>query len=227
MSLPRLVMLVASGALPLVLACGGQGSSPAVDAGALDAGAQAPEGGVDAAGDAAKEGDAAGDAGDAGDDAGVVLSPPLPSWSDEAFPDKRSPMPKKDEWKSAPQVAVDGALPEVLFRSREGGGGACETRRLREWIQIRCNLGGHDGGVMLIGGNADGVSLGRDSDAIFPVRRGDRRVIEFFNASETVNAHTTEVIARQLLPGIVISEQWIAGDERPTLVASDHAARPR
>jgi hypothetical protein len=226
-SLPRLLMLVVSGALPLVLACGGQGSSPVVDAGALDAGAQAPEGGVDAAGDAANESDAAGDAGDAGDAAGVVLSPPLPSWSEEAFPDKRSPMPKKDEWKSAPRVAIDGSLPETLFRSREGGRGECETRRLREWIQIRCNLGGNDGGVMLIGGNADGVSLGRDSDAIFPVRRGDRRVIEFFNASETVNAHTTEVIARQLLPGIVISEHWIAGDERPTLVASDHAARPR
>ncbi len=194
---------------------------------ALDAGAQAPEGGADAAGDVAKEGDAAGDAGDAGDDAGVVLSPPLPSWSEEAFPDKRSPMPKKDEWKSAPQVAIDRALPEALFRSREGGGGACETRRLREWIQIRCELGSGDGGVMLIGGNADGVSLGRDKDAIFPVRRGDRRVIELFTASETVNARTTEVIARQPLPGVVVSEQWIAGDERPTLVASDYAARPR
>jgi hypothetical protein len=220
MRLPRLVLLIAAGALPLGLACGGQASSPAGDAGA-----QALDGGAEAAMDAAEESDA-GDAGDAGDAAAIVLAPPLPSWSEEAFPDKRSPMPAKSEWAAAPQVAIDRATPESLFQSRQGQRCQCEARRLREWVRIRCDRD-RDGGILLLGGSADGLALGRDQDAVFPVRRGDRRVIEFLLAEETVNAHTTEVIARQPLPGYVISEQWIAGDERPLLVAADHGARPR
>lgn len=213
MSLPRLVMLVAAAALPLVLACGGQGSSPAVDAGALDAGAQAPEGGADAA----SEGDAAGDAGDAGDADAAIPGPLLPLWSEEAFPEKRTPVPKKADWASAPRVAIDRALPESLFPSREGQSSSCEARRLREWIQIDCRS---IGSAVLIGGNIDGVSLMGDSDAIFPVRRGERRVIELLETSELVDRHSLEVIAREVSPNVLISAQWIAGDERPTLIAS-------
>lgn len=215
MSLPRLVMLVAAVALPLVLACGGQGSSPAADAGTLDAGAQAPEGGADA--DAANEGDAAIDASDAGDADAAVPGPPLPLWSEEAFPEKRTPVPKKADWASAPQVAIDRALPESLFRSREGQLSDCEARRLREWIQIDCRS---IGSAILIGGNIDGVSLMGDSDAIFPMRRGERRVIELLETSETVDLHSLEVIAREVSPKVMISAQWIAGDARPTLIAS-------
>ena len=80
---------------------------------------------------------------------------------------------------------------------------------------------------MLIGGNADGFSLAGDGSADFPVRRGDRRVIEVYDADTTVNAHTTEPLARKPLPRLVLSEQWLAGDERPTLVASDYAVRWR
>ena len=223
MRLPRLVVLVMSAA-PVVLAgaassCGGQGSPPA------DAAAPSPDGSAAAAAeDAAVTGDAGAedaDAGDAGSDAAVA--PPLPSWSAEPFPEKRSPMPKKAEWEGAPRVAIDRATPETLFQSREGDWRGCSTRRLLEWVQIRCAA---PGGTILLGGNADGISL-RDGEAVFPVRRGDRRVLELLDASETVNAHTTEVIGRQLLPGLIVSEQWIAGDERPTLVAADHAARPR
>jgi hypothetical protein len=218
-SLPRLVMLVAAGALPLALACGGQGSSPAVDAGALDAGAQALEGGADAA----NEGDAADDASDAGDADAAVPGPPLPLWSEEAFPEKRTPVPKKADWASAPRVAIDRALPESLFQSREGQSSDCVARRLREWIQIDCR---YIGSAILIGGNIDGLSLMGGSSAIFPARRGDRHVIELLETSETVQLHTLEVVAREVSPRIVISEQWIAGDERPSLVVSHKSTWP-
>jgi hypothetical protein len=185
----------------------------------IDAGTPALDGGADAASAA----DDASDASDAANDADAAPAP-LPSWSADPFPEKRSPMPKKAEWEAAPLVAIDRATPETLFRLREGDRNGCEARRLLEWVQIHCEA---RGGMTLLGGNADGISLGRDSNAVFPVRRGDRRVIEFLNASEGVNAHTTEVISRLVLPGFLVSEQWTAGDERPTLVAADHTPRPR
>jgi hypothetical protein len=226
----RILVLAAAAAIPAALgvtSCGGGASQPVADAAAPP-----PDGGPITA-DAGTMADAASDAADAGDVADAAgagageAGPPLPSWSAEPFPEKRSPMPKKDAWASAPLVALDRWARDELFRSwtRQQGYYKCEARRLNEWIRIYCS--DDAGGIMLIGGNADGFSVPGDGSCVFPVRRGDRRVIEVYDADTTVNAHTTEPISRQPRPGLVISEQWLAGDERPTLVASDYRARPR
>jgi hypothetical protein len=221
----RWILLLAAVALPAALAvasCGGEASQPVADAAAPP-----PDGGgiTAEAGPPADAADAGGTA--TATDAGAVdAGPPAPSWSAEPFPDKRSPLPKKDAWAAAPLVTLDRTAPDALFSSRERDSVPCEARRLQEWIRIRCPWW-RDGGIMLIGGNADGFSVVGDGTAFFPVRRGDRRVIEVYDADTRVNAHTTEPIARKPLGGIVVSEQWLAGDERPTLVASDYAPRLR
>jgi hypothetical protein len=208
-SLRRILALAVVAALGTA-ACGGEASPPAPDAAAPPPDAGPILADVGAGADAGAD---AGSVADAGADAGALEAGP-PSWSAEPFPEKRSPMPKKEAWASAPLVTLDRVTPDAT----------CDTRRLQEWIRIHCRL---DGGTMLIGGNVDGFSLAGDGSAVFPVRRGDRRVIEVYGADTTVNAHTAEPVARKPLPGLVLSEQWLAGDERPTLVASDYAVRWR
>jgi hypothetical protein len=212
---PRRILFLAVAVALVTAACGGKPSPPAPDAAAPppDAGSiLADAGGVGDAG-------AVVDAGDGADAGAVDAGPPLPSWSAEPFPEKRSPMPKKEAWASAPKVAIDRTAPDDLFANW-----GCDARRLQEWIRIHCWA---EGGIMLIGGNADGFSLAGEGIAVFPVRRGDRRVIEFYGADTTVNAHTTEPLARKPLPRLVFSEVWLKDDERPTLVASDYAVRWR
>jgi len=51
---------------------------------------------------------------------------------------------------------------------------------------------------------------------IFPVRPGDRRVLEVLG-SETVSFKA--FVGVHATFGFVLSEQWPAGDERPTIVA--------
>lgn len=208
--------------IPLALvagaSCGADRAAP-VDAAALaieDAGVDAP---TDAPDDVAP--DAQADAGDAdAGDAGVVdAGPPLPSFADEPFPEKSTPFPKPAEWASATAVAIDRPRPVTLFATHAESKSPCSARRVREWVRVHCST--MTGGALLLGGNRDGLSIrfdkaGGGTEVIIPVRRGDRRVIEMLD-TETLSfkAFTSE----RAKFGFVISEQWPAGDERPTIVA--------
>jgi hypothetical protein len=112
----------------------------------------------------------------------------LPALDAEPFPEDKSKAPSLDDWKSAPQVAWTR-----VSRSREG---ICTLKRLREWIKVRCDK--QTAGMRVIAGGAEGVSMplaipipsqndsqgvftaGRFGEIIFPLRRGDRRVFQWF-----------------------------------------------
>lgn len=205
-------------ALPLAAASCSAGHPAPADAGPAveDAGADAPD---DSAVAADAEADA-GDGGDAGDAGPVDAGPPLPSFAEEPFPEKSTPFPKSDEWASAAPVAIDRAHPAARFAAHAADKSPCTARRIREWVRIHCTT--MNGGALLLGGNRDGLSIRFDkanggTEVIIPVRRGDRRVIEMLD-SETL---TFKVFSAERAKfGFVISEQWPAGDERPTIVAN-------
>jgi len=123
------------------------------------------------------------------DDAGAakLTIPPrveetdLPKFDAEPFPDDKSKTPTLAEWTAAPRV-------RLTRMSRSVG---CTAKRVREWMKIRCER--QTAGLRLIAGSADGIALwvpepisqenpfatmGRFSEIVFPVRRGDRRIFE-------------------------------------------------
>jgi hypothetical protein len=161
-----------------------------------------------------------------GDADGEAGPPLLPSFRAEPFPETRSPEPKAAEWPLVSRVTLDRSA-VGLFVEHQGAGigsGRCEARRKREWIQIRCAF--DTGVVSLLGGNVDGLALRLDpeekqdfpvfpagAEVVFPVRRGDRRVIEWLEAASGYKG------LRSVEPAFVLSEQWPAGDEAPSIVA--------
>jgi hypothetical protein len=170
-----------------------QAPAPADSAGSSDAGAA----------DADVDGDA---------DAGP---PPLPAFDETPFPDEKSPRPKKDEWKTAPEVAFsEGSL---------SSGGSCKLQRVREWIRINCPM--TTAQLTLMCGNAEDVFLElgpvpvdwgtfpEGGEIVFAVRKGDRRLFEWqgvefgYRGSNSANSF------------LVISELWLPGDEKPVIVA--------
>ncbi|APR80209.1 Hypothetical protein A7982_05556 [Minicystis rosea] len=203
---------------------GGCTHDVAVSADAGDAGeanVAAPDAGEEPSDAGATDADAI-DGGDAGPiDAGVVVDagPPLPSFADEPFPEKATSFPKAEEWEEAKAVTVDRVHPPSLFVTHANERVGCRAQRVREWVRIQCQA--MTGGAVLLGGNRDGLSIRFDkvhggTEVIVPVRRGDRRVIEMFG-SETLSFKAFS--SERAKFGFVISEQWPAGDERPTIVA--------
>jgi hypothetical protein len=208
---PLLLLLAAALAAPLLVAATGAGEPPAADAGA-DAGADA--------------------------EAGVDAGPPLPALDAEPFPDKRSGMPKEDEWRDATEVtlhryshAMQGSLSRdpssgapcidgigcapPIFPAHEAEKAACHARRLREWLRVDCAT---KGGVLLLGGTADGVWL-KAGSATFPVRRGDRREIEFLDVETTFSGYRAMEEHHRAAFRFTLSEAWAPGDERPWVAA--------
>lgn len=151
-----------------------------------------------------------------GADGGEKGPPVYPSFAQVPFSDERTPKPKDKEWATAERVAIDGRA-GMAFPT------PCETRRLREWIRIRCDTS--TGSISLLGGNHEGLSLYLDpvkgefgsfaegGEIVFPVRRGDRRVIEWLTVEFGYKG------ANSLNPFFVLSESWLPGEERPTLLA--------
>jgi hypothetical protein len=167
------------------LACSAPAGGVAASASArADAGAAAPDTGARA------------DAGETPEDAGETPE------REEPWPDKPSPRPRHPaEWKLA--------TPLHLARAER----RCKALRLREWVRIDC------GGVYaaLLGGSAAGVELYEGkvepgTFAIFPVRRGDRRLIEFGTTSGAASKYTVELDNLA-----VVSELWLPGDDGPVI----------
>jgi hypothetical protein len=185
--------------------------------------------------------------GPAGQDAGPLLAdagadanpgPPLPVLDADPLPDKRSGLPKEDEWKDAPEVTIHrwahalmgsvhaptgtsaicidqvGCAPP-LFAARAGDKTVCHAHRVREWVRVDCAT---KGGVLLLGGAADGVVL-RAGSATFPVRRGDRRELEFLDEETTFTGYKSMEEHHRSAFRFTLSEAWAPGDERPWVAA--------
>src|SRR5262249_42202021 len=131
----------------------------------------------------------------------------------EAFPEDKSDPPKPDEWKSAKLVRPTRST--RLVRN-------CRTWLGREGIKVHCDW--TVAGIRLLAGSSTGVRmwvpqgepkfdaptpLPSGGEVIFPARRGDRRVFEFF----------------ELVPGdyegmfpsaaMTVEEIWLEGAKAP------------
>ncbi|WP_437932442.1 hypothetical protein WMF37_25340 [Sorangium sp. So ce291] len=133
----------------------------------------------------------------------------------EPFPAEPSKQPTAAEWKTAPRVRL----------SRSGPAAAgCRAYRTREWLRIRCPeltvsaislLGGKTEGVAFwIDPPRGGSELPRGGEVMFPIRRGDRRVIQILTFGPGYDGPFT------LLPAIVVQEQWLDDEPAPTVTAS-------
>ncbi|WP_437917037.1 hypothetical protein WME73_22695 [Sorangium sp. So ce302] len=220
---PRSVLLALMGAgvaSVLAAASGAPGAQPdgapkaaasaATDASAAKAaaGASAAKAAAGATADASARNASATDAGatDAGDELPLDAAP---------FPPEPSKQPTAAEWKAAPRVRLSRAGPAAA---------GCRAYRAREWLRIRCPeltvsaislLGGKSEGVAFwIDPPRGGSELPRGGEVMFPIRRGDRRVIQILTFGPGYDGPFT------LLPAIVIQEQWLEDEPAPTVTAS-------
>ena len=131
-------------------------------------------------------------------------------------PDEKTAVPKAEEWKNAEPLAL--ARPHPL----------CHAERLREWVRVSCKSPGEFDiywGARIVGGSHKDVSiadrpsdpkekLGPGCDVMFPVRRGDRRLIELalFVPCQEWRCYTVEEDV-----GLMISELWLDDEAAPTI----------
>lgn len=128
--------------------------------------------------------------------------PPRLLTLDVDVPVAASEPPAKDDWASAP--------PASNVRVTDPG---CKAQRIREWYRFTCNYTL----IEMISGGIEGVSFGcrktssesfmcDEGWVIFPVRRGDRRAVEFFTQSKW-----------GLQPDTILTEQFQEGDPYPLI----------
>jgi hypothetical protein len=121
-----------------------------------------------------------------------------------AFPSEASEKPKKAEWSTAP-MATDVRITQP----------GCKVQRIREWYRFTCELKG----AMLVTGSAKDVDFIVEKDVhgpdgfakttilTFPVRRGDKRLFQFYRWSKWAPGQ----------PDATLSEQFLEGDEAPLI----------
>ncbi|WP_437489757.1 hypothetical protein WME75_11325 [Sorangium sp. So ce1014] len=121
---------------------------------------------------------------------------------------ERTPRPAAAEW--------DAAEPVRLARDRSGA--ACKARMRREWLRIDCTapslaavrtLGASAGEAWFSLDQKNGEELASGVSVAFPVRRGDRRVIEILAGTSAYRGQIG------ISTSFVISEQWLDGDAGP------------
>lgn len=121
---------------------------------------------------------------------------------------ERTPRPAAAEW--------DAAEPVRLARDRSGA--ACKARMRREWLRIDCTapslamvrtLGASAGEAWFGLDQQGGDGLATRVSVVFPVRLGDRRVIEIGSESFEYRGQVG------FSTSFVISEQWLEGDAGP------------
>jgi hypothetical protein len=125
-------------------------------------------------------------------------------------PPDATPAPKPEEWQDAPTVRLDHDVE------------SCRAYRVREWIKINCT-GMPAAGASLLAGTSTGVALWVDPpkddgetmktprtvEVIFPVRRGDGRLLQVGQFGEGYDGPVSWNV------GVEISEQWIEGESAP------------
>ncbi|MDI1444603.1 hypothetical protein [Polyangium sp. 6x1] len=146
--------------------------------------------------------------------------PPLAEWSP---PEATSDKPTAEEWEKA--------APLELLRPSEH----CTASAVREWLRISCKDPSNEfKGLRVVGGSEQDVSIsdfkvkgkgtdftGKEIDktfdglhVVFPVRRGDRRVLSI--ASWASCGWKCWYMREDTFA--TISELWLPGEERPTIV---------
>lgn len=187
-------LLLATAMLFVVVANAGDTPAP-VDSAAAVSDAGAPDG------------DAESDA-----EAGPAARPIFDSLP---FSDEKSPRPKTEDWKNAPEFD----LTEHTLTSS----GFCKIQRLREWMRISCTI--TTGKITLMCGSSEDVSFGlgpvpvdwgtfpEGGEIVFPIRKGDRRLFEWQSVEFGYKG------ANSVVNFMVISETWLPGEEKPVIYA--------
>ncbi len=111
--------------------------------------------------------------------------------------------PDAPEWAHAPVFAAQ--------RIRSG----CEVKRHGEEVRIACKRGFANGANQLAG-TPEGVRFGKPTESgppavVFPLRRGDRRVIQYVD-------YEANRWSWGAFPQMTISAYWLEGDDAPTIV---------
>lgn len=126
---------------------------------------------------------------------------------------EKTKAPTPEEWKTAPSVALTRGV------------AACRGYRVREWLKLHCDgfpaagvslLAGQSEGVMVYvdqaneGGN-EAIKKPRPAEVIFPVRRGDGRVMQIAQFGEGYDGPLGWNVA------FAVSEQWVEGEGAPII----------
>lgn len=139
--------------------------------------------------------------------------PPLPSFA-EGLPAEDSPKPTADEWRGATEVRATRMGPRAK---------GCHVYRVREWVRVSCpDL--VTATISVLGGTATGYAFwidpskeGRDAklpaggEIQFPVRRGDRRVVQVLTFGPGYEGPFTQ------LPALVVQEHWLDDEAEPIM----------
>lgn len=146
----------------------------------------------------------------------VPAKPAGPHFSDDLPPPDPSPVPAAGDWATATTFVLD----------HDGGLDNCTARRIREWVRVECKGLGASAG--LVAGPAEGYSgfVGvpapkqpDDSASYyvqFPVRRGERRLMELRHAGR---GNWDDTIWATV--GTDVSTQWLDG-EMPLILAQNN-----
>ena len=141
---------------------------------------------------------------------------PLPAVSSVSWPNEASKPPSLDEWKSAEDLSARG-----------GGASSCRIRRVREWVRIRCLEGETVELEQIAGPQVHSLAIEVPPNAfanvgsggtVFPVRRGDRRVLQWL-----MPRYTSVIEAES---GLILTEQWLPDDPGPQITI-DHVEKHR
>lgn len=125
--------------------------------------------------------------------------------------EKDNKTPKMADWQTATRVRMTRRGPRAEN---------CRAWRTRAWMKVHCDT--RTTAVSLLGGVFKGVSMWmreppagapapEASEVIFPIRPGDRRIVELFSFGETYGGSMVS-------PGLVLQEYWLEGASAPTIV---------
>ena len=134
----------------------------------------------------------------------AAFTPPLVAIADDPPSEERTPRPTAQEWKDADEVALARADP------------GCKALRVHEWLRIACRPWGSLAAIDLLAGPSEGVAFDArergEQAVIFPVRRGDRRVLQIVHVASSSRYSVDYDTA------FAISEDWLADAKGPTVV---------
>jgi hypothetical protein len=138
----------------------------------------------------------------------------LPAFTDGLPTDEESKKPTPEEWRDAVEVAPTRMGPRAK---------GCTVARVREWVRVSCpDL--VTASIAVLGGTATGYAFwidpqkeGKDAklpaggEIQFPVRKGDRRVVQMLTFGPGYEGPLTQ------LPALVVQEHWLDDEPLPTL----------
>jgi hypothetical protein len=159
----------------------------------------------------------------ASDSANAPVGPPkrepiIEQLEKQTIPTTASPVPKLEEWKNATKVDVERGS-HVASQ--------CDLFLVREWLKVKCNL--NVGAIYQHSGKSEGVAFwirpkpdlwsnaaameeANGGEMIFPLRVGDRRLLQFYTLRHDSCVGTAHE------PSVMVDETWIEGESAPTMV---------